>query len=64
MAEPEKISFVKACQEFFSRDPFGRKVEIPEFKALSQDDKEELRGMLIEQGYDIRPLGEPAPEAV
>jgi hypothetical protein len=39
-------SFVKAAQEFFSADPFGRKVQIPEFKALTKDDKIELSEML------------------
>jgi hypothetical protein len=50
----EQISFVQACQEFFSKQPHGRKIEVPEFKELSQHDKLELREMLIEQGYDVR----------
>ena len=58
-----KVSFVKACQDFFTQEPFGRKIEIPEFKALSQEDKEELRQLLIGQGYDVAELGQ-APQAV
>lgn len=46
-------SFVKACQAFFSVEPFGRKVEITEFKALSTQDKVELSQMLNETpGYE------------
>jgi len=55
----EPISLVKACQEYFSSPPHGRKIEIPEFKALTQEDKLELREMLIGQGYNIKPLPEP-----
>ena len=40
------ISFVKAAQEFFSEGPFGRKVMIPEFKALTTEDKIELSQLL------------------
>jgi hypothetical protein len=58
-----RVSFVKACQDFFTSEPFGRKIQIPEFKALTQDDKLELRGLLIEQGYDVAELGEPIPPA-
>jgi hypothetical protein len=58
-----KVSFVKACQDFFTSEPFGRKIEIPEFKALSQEDKLELRDMLIGQGYEVAELGEPVPAA-
>ena len=58
-----KVSFVKACQDFFTSEPFGRKIEIPEFKALTQDDKLELRDMLIEQGYEVAELGEPVQAA-
>jgi uncharacterized protein YcgL (UPF0745 family) len=57
----EPISLVKACQEYFSSPPHARKIEIPEFKALTQADKEDLREMLIGQGYDIKEL--PTPEA-
>jgi hypothetical protein len=52
----EQISFVKACQDFFTKPPFGKKVEIPEFKALTRQDKIDLREMLIAEGYDVAPL--------
>jgi hypothetical protein len=55
----ESISLVKACQEYFSSPPHGRKIEIPEFKALTQEDKLELREMLIGVGYNIKPLPDP-----
>ena len=48
MSEP--ISFVKACQDFFMKPPFGKKVEISEFKELTQQDKIDLREMLIGEG--------------
>lgn len=51
MAEP--MSLVKACQDFFSKEPYGRKIDIPEFKALSEKDKDELKEMLIAEGYNI-----------
>ena len=55
--------FVKAAQEFFTREPHGRKVTIPEFKALTRDDKIELRDMLIAEGVDVAPLAAPVGEA-
>lgn len=58
MAEP--ISFVRACQDFFTRDPYGKKLEISEFKALTQEDKVELREMLIAEGYNISELSQPS----
>lgn len=58
MGEP--VSFVKACQEFFSNGKHGRKIEIPEFKALTKEDKEELRDLLIAEGFNVRELGVPA----
>jgi hypothetical protein len=60
MAEP--ISFVKACQDFFSKDPHGRKIEVAEFKALSYEDRLEIRKMLIELGYDVAELSVPPPQ--
>jgi hypothetical protein len=57
---PEAVSFVKACQDFFTRGPHGKKLEIPEFKALTQDDKEELRLLLIDEGYNVLELGKTA----
>jgi hypothetical protein len=57
MAEP--ISLVAACKDFFqTREPHNRKVEIPEFRALTRKDKEELREMLIAEGYNVIPLPE------
>jgi hypothetical protein len=55
----EKVSFVKACQDFFTKPPFGKKVEISEFKDLTRKDKEELREMLIGEGYDVADLAAP-----
>jgi hypothetical protein len=52
----EQMSFVRAIKDFFERD--GRKVEITEFKALSDADKVELRDLLIAQGYDVLPFGQ------
>lgn len=57
----EQISFVKAAQDFFTKPPFGKKLEIPEFKALTREDKVELREMLIAEGYDVAEL--PVPTA-
>lgn len=54
-------SFVKACQAFFSKDPFGRKVEISEFKALSTQDKIDLSIMLNEvPGFEHERYTPPA----
>jgi hypothetical protein len=55
MSEPEKKSFVKACQEFFSGGKHGRKVEIAEFKALSTQDKIDLSQELLAAGFDHKP---------
>lgn len=52
----EPVSFVKACQDFFTRDPHGRKVEISEFKQLTPKDKADLRAMLIGEGYVMEEL--------
>lgn len=57
----EKISFIRACQDFFTRPPHGRKIEIPEFKQLSLKDKLELREMLIGEGYDVAEIGQQVP---
>ena len=48
-------SFVVACQKFFSAEPYGRKVEVPEFKDLTAQDKLELSQMLNEAGYTHTP---------
>lgn len=54
MIEPiqGQVTIVAAIRHYFS----DRKVEIPEFKALSHEDKVELREMLIAEGYDVAPL--------
>ena len=52
----EQVSFVKACQDFFTKPPFSKRIEISEFKDLTQQDKVELREMLIAEGYDVREL--------
>ena len=57
----EKISFVKACQDFFTKPPHGKKVEISEFKELTRKDKVELREQLIAEGYDVAPLKDEVP---
>ena len=49
----EQMSFVKACKDFFETPPHGRKIEITEFKALTHEDKVEIREGLIAQGYDV-----------
>jgi len=46
------ISFIKALQEFFSSPPFGKKVEVSEFKALTPKDKVELSQMLTDAGIE------------
>lgn len=55
----EQMSLVKAMRDFFEKD--GRKVEIPEFKALSHEDKVELRELLIAEGYDVAPIAVSPP---
>jgi hypothetical protein len=52
-----QVSIVSAIRDYFS----DRKVEIPEFKALSYQDKVELREMLIAEGYDVAPLKSETP---
>jgi hypothetical protein len=56
-------TFVRAVQDFFSAPPHGRKVEIPEFKALSIQDKIELSAMLSEAGVKHIPYTGPAAES-
>ena len=55
MAEP--VSFAKACQLYFSEGKYGRKMTIQELKALTRTDREELRSLLIEEGYNVTELG-------
>jgi len=52
----DAISLVRAAQDYFTKDPHGRKIEISEFKALTPKDKDELRTMLIGEGYNVLPL--------
>lgn len=52
MSEP--MSMVAAVQDFFSKDPHGRKVTIPEYKALSDQDKLDLWEMLVAEGYNVK----------
>lgn len=47
-----EVTFVKACKHFFE----GEKVTFDEFKALSMDERQELRTMLIDAGYEVAPL--------
>ena len=54
------MSFVKAVKLFFEGDPYGRKVEIAEFQALTDNDREDLRGLLLGEGYNVRPFGAAA----
>jgi hypothetical protein len=58
----EQISFVRACQDYFEKDPLGKKITVPEFKALTYQDKVELRDELINQGYDVAELVKPSSE--
>jgi hypothetical protein len=51
-----QVSIVKATKEYFESQPHGRKVEVQEFKALSHEDRVEMRDMLIKAGYDVAPL--------
>lgn len=50
MGEP--ISFISATRAYFSEGTFGRRVEIPEFKALTTKDKKELSEMLTAVGIE------------
>ena len=52
----EQVSFIKAMQNYFTPDPYGKRIEIPEFKELTHTDKVELREMLIAEGMDVAPL--------
>ena len=61
LARKEEMSFVSACQHFFSTGKYGKKIAIQEFKALTQEDKVDLRELLIGEGYIVRELGAPAP---
>jgi len=53
----ELMSFVKAIKDYFENGQYGRKVEVSEFKALTTEDKHELRDLLINEGYNVAELG-------
>lgn len=57
----DQVSVVRAAQDFFSNGRHGRRIEITEFKELTRQDKEEIREMLIDEGYDISPLPTESP---
>jgi len=54
--EKTPVSFIRACQDFFSMGEHGRKITIPEFKDLTQKDKDELRSELIREGFHVTEL--------
>jgi hypothetical protein len=49
----EPVTWVKAAQDYFSSDPHARKIEISEFKALTDADRDDMAAMLREVGYTI-----------
>jgi hypothetical protein len=53
------VTFVQAVNDFFED---GGRLPVEQFKALTKEDREELRLMLIELGYDVLPLGSPPPK--
>ena len=55
-----QVSFVKAVLDYFGTGEHGKKVDIPEFKELNQEDKKELYELLTAEGYDMLPLVEVA----
>ena len=54
-----ECTVIAALRDYFS----DRKIEIAEFKALSTQDKVELREMLIAEGYNVAPLATMPPQA-
>lgn len=50
------VSWVKALQDYFTNEPFGKKIEIPEFKALTDQDKLDFHEMLTNEGYSLDPI--------
>lgn len=50
------VSWIKAAQDYFSNGEHARPVFVPEFKALSAQDKIELHAMLADAGYDLEPI--------
>jgi hypothetical protein len=51
----EPVSWVKALQDFMSEGPHGKKVEISEFKKLTDKDKLDFAKMLRAEGYTLHP---------
>lgn len=51
-----EVTFVKAVMHFFGTGDHGKKIEIAEFQQLTQEDKIELRELLILEGYNVREL--------
>ena len=49
-------SWVKVLQDYFSAEPHAKKIQISEFKELTEQDKEDFRQMLIAEGYEIDPI--------
>lgn len=47
------VSVVKALQDFFTNGRHGKKIEMSEFKELTPQDKEDFRGMLRAEGYEV-----------
>lgn len=47
------VSVVKALQDYFTNGRHGKKIEMSEFKALTPQDKEDFRGMLRAEGYEV-----------
>lgn len=46
-------SLVKELQNYFSEGEHGRKIEIAEFKALTDEDKADFRDMLASEGIEV-----------
>lgn len=55
-------TFVRACQECFSDDD-GLPISIPEFKALTRNDKLDLIDELRREGFDVADLKEKVSES-
>ena len=54
----DEVTIVTAIREFFN----DRIISIDEFKALSYEDKVELREMLIAEGYNVKPINVAPPQ--
>lgn len=50
------VNIVKAVKDYFGNHPDGQTTFISEFKALTPQDRADLRDELIREGYDIEPL--------